>query len=76
MRNPIRLCSGVLLAFVAGYIDTATFLRVSELFSAHITGNFVVFAIALVAWRPGSRLAEADRFAGLFSRRAAGDFSL
>ncbi|MDR3407727.1 MAG: YoaK family protein [Methylovirgula sp.] len=48
MRNPIRLCSGVLLAFVAGYIDTATFLRVSELFSAHITGNFVVFAIALV----------------------------
>lgn len=48
MQNSIRLCSGVLLAFVAGYIDTATFLGVSELFSAHITGNFVVFAIALV----------------------------
>lgn len=48
MQNSIRLCSGVLLAFVAGYIDTATFLRVSELFSAHITGNLVVFAIALV----------------------------
>lgn len=48
MQNLIRLYSGVLLAFVAGSIDTATFLRVSELFSAHITGNFVVFAIALV----------------------------
>jgi uncharacterized membrane protein YoaK (UPF0700 family) len=48
MRIPIAPLSGVLLAFVAGYVDTATFLRVSELFSAHITGNFVVFAIALV----------------------------
>jgi uncharacterized membrane protein YoaK (UPF0700 family) len=48
MRNLITLSGGVLLAFVAGYVDTATFLRVSELFSAHITGNFVVFAIALV----------------------------
>jgi uncharacterized membrane protein YoaK (UPF0700 family) len=48
MRIPVAPFSGVLLAFVAGYVDTATFLRVSELFSAHITGNFVVFAIALV----------------------------
>ena len=48
MRIPIAPFSGVMLAFVAGYVDTATFLRVSELFSAHITGNFVVFAIALV----------------------------
>ncbi|MEI9914825.1 MAG: YoaK family protein [Methylovirgula sp.] len=48
MRIPIAPFIGVLLAFVAGYVDTATFLRVSELFSAHITGNFVVFAIALV----------------------------
>jgi uncharacterized membrane protein YoaK (UPF0700 family) len=40
--------SGVLLGFVAGFVDTATFLKVSELFSAHITGNFVVIAIALV----------------------------
>ena len=48
MQIPIAPLSGVLLAFVAGYVDTATFLRVSELFSAHITGNFVVFAIALV----------------------------
>jgi uncharacterized membrane protein YoaK (UPF0700 family) len=47
-RHLITACSGALLAFVAGSVDTATFLRVSELFSAHITGNFVVFAIALV----------------------------
>ena len=48
IRNLITPCSGIMLAFVAGFVDTATFLRVSELFSAHITGNFVVFAISLV----------------------------
>jgi uncharacterized membrane protein YoaK (UPF0700 family) len=48
MRFVISRCGGVLLAFAAGFVDTATFLQVSELFSAHITGNFVVFAIALV----------------------------
>ncbi len=47
MRHLITPCSGVVLAFVAGYVDAATFLQVSELFSAQITGNFVVFAIAL-----------------------------
>lgn len=48
LRHLITALSGILLAFVAGSVDTATFLRVSELFSAHITGNFVVFAIAMV----------------------------
>ncbi|WP_297299053.1 YoaK family protein [uncultured Methylovirgula sp.] len=48
IRDLITPLGGILLAFVAGSVDTATFLQVYELFSAHITGNFVVFAIALV----------------------------
>lgn len=37
-------CNLWLLAFMAGFVDTATFLGADELFSAHVTGNFVVFA--------------------------------
>ncbi len=37
----------LILAFVAGFIDTATFVGADGLFSAHITGNFVVFASQL-----------------------------
>jgi uncharacterized membrane protein YoaK (UPF0700 family) len=40
--------ASVVLAFAAGYGDTATFVHVSRLFSSHVTGNFVVFAAALV----------------------------
>ncbi len=36
-----------LLAFAAGFVDTATFVHMSELFAAHVTGNFVLFAAAL-----------------------------
>lgn len=36
-----------LLAMVAGFCDTATFLRGRSIFSAHVTGNFVVFAAQL-----------------------------
>lgn len=35
------------LTFVAGYCDTATFITMDGLFSAHVTGNFVLFAAAL-----------------------------
>src|ERR1700749_4387680 len=34
----------VLLALSAGYCDTLTFVSVDNLFSAHVTGNFIVFA--------------------------------
>ncbi|MFB6454720.1 YoaK family protein [Chitinophaga sp. Hz27] len=33
-----------LLAWVAGYCDTATFVSGDGIFSAHVTGNFIVFA--------------------------------
>lgn len=36
-----------LLAFAAGFVDTATFVHLGGLFAAHVTGNFVVFAAAL-----------------------------
>ena len=37
-----------LLAFVAGFCDTVTFVAADEIFSAHVTGNFIVFAYELV----------------------------
>lgn len=36
-----------LLAMVAGFCDTATFVAGRSIFSAHVTGNFVVFAAQL-----------------------------
>lgn len=38
----------LLLTFVAGYCDTVTFVSADELFSAHVTGNFIVFAHDLI----------------------------
>jgi len=35
------------LVFIAGYCDTATFVHMDELFSAHVTGNFIIFAVAV-----------------------------
>jgi uncharacterized membrane protein YoaK (UPF0700 family) len=38
----------IILAFAAGFCDAATFTAADELFSAHVTGNFVVFAYDLI----------------------------
>ena len=43
----MRAISLVLLTFVAGFVDTATFVDANGLFAAHVTGNFVVFGAAL-----------------------------
>ena len=43
----VGLMSG-LLSFVAGYADTTTFICANRLFSAHVTGNFVVFVFSVV----------------------------
>jgi uncharacterized membrane protein YoaK (UPF0700 family) len=37
-----------LLSFVAGYADTTTFICANRLFSAHVTGNFVVFVYSIL----------------------------
>jgi len=37
-----------MLAAVAGYCDTATFIAGDNIFSAHVTGNFIVFAYQMV----------------------------
>jgi len=42
-----------LLSFNAGYVDAASFLGLDGLFTAHVTGNFVTLAAALVAGSHG-----------------------
>src|SRR3954454_24904566 len=42
------LSLSLLLAFIAGFCDTVTFVSADELFSAHVTGNFVVFAYDVI----------------------------
>jgi uncharacterized membrane protein YoaK (UPF0700 family) len=39
----------LVLTFVAGFCDTVTFVAADELFSAHVTGNFIVLAYDLVS---------------------------
>ncbi|UOQ52251.1 YoaK family protein [Hymenobacter cellulosivorans] len=43
LANRIQLLS-VVLTLVAGFCDTVTFVAADSLFSAHVTGNFIVFA--------------------------------
>lgn len=38
----------LLLTMIAGYCDTVTFVAAENIFSAHVTGNFIVFAYQLV----------------------------
>lgn len=38
----------LLLSFTAGVCDALTFVAAGELFSAHVTGNFIVFAYDLI----------------------------
>ncbi|MCJ8208374.1 DUF1275 domain-containing protein [Mucilaginibacter sp. RS28] len=38
----------ILLSAVAGYCDTVTFVAADAVFSAHVTGNFILFAYQIV----------------------------
>jgi uncharacterized membrane protein YoaK (UPF0700 family) len=42
----------LMLAAVAGYCDTATFVAGDNIFSAHVTGNFITFAYQMVTGAP------------------------
>jgi uncharacterized membrane protein YoaK (UPF0700 family) len=43
------IATGALLAFTAGFVDTCGFIALFGLFTAHVTGNFVLIGAAIVA---------------------------
>ena len=52
MRS-VKLPLPVLLSVTGGYVDTAGFLALQGLFTAHVTGNFVTLGAALVLGTSG-----------------------
>jgi uncharacterized membrane protein YoaK (UPF0700 family) len=42
------VATGALLAFTAGFVDTTSFIALFGLFTAHVTGNFVLIGAAIV----------------------------
>jgi len=50
--NDDRVTS-TLMAFTAGFVDTCGFVALFGLFTAHVTGNFVLIGAALANSRPG-----------------------
>ena len=49
----MKLSVPLLLSVLGGYVDTAGFLALQGLFTAHVTGNFVTLAAALVTGTSG-----------------------
>jgi uncharacterized membrane protein YoaK (UPF0700 family) len=52
-RDSLRSLVPLLLSLNAGYVDTAGFLALQGLFTAHVTGNFVTLGAALVMGSSG-----------------------
>ena len=44
----------LLLSFTAGYVDTAGFLALQGLFTAHVAGNFVALGASLALGTSGA----------------------
>ena len=51
---PISRTLSHILGFNAGYVDTAGFLALGGLFTAHVTGNFVTLGAALIQGNSGA----------------------
>lgn len=52
-RFDTDLAAGIGLAFVAGFVDAAAFIALAGLFTAHVTGNFVMIGAELVSTSVG-----------------------
>jgi uncharacterized membrane protein YoaK (UPF0700 family) len=50
----MRLSAPMLLSFNGGFVDTAGYLALQGLFTAHVTGNFVTFGASLVQGTSGA----------------------
>jgi uncharacterized membrane protein YoaK (UPF0700 family) len=50
----LKLTLPVVLSLTAGYVDTAGFLALQGLFTAHVTGNFVTLGSSLVLGTSGT----------------------
>lgn len=53
LRPDTDILIGVSLAFVAGFVDAAAFIALTGLFTAHVTGNFVLIGAELVSTSSG-----------------------
>ena len=51
---PLKMTLPLLLSLNAGFVDTAGFLALQGLFTAHVTGNFVTLGAALVLGTSGA----------------------
>lgn len=52
MTKPLSL--PLVMSFNGGYVDTAGFLALQGLFTAHVTGNFVTFGAAMIQGSSGA----------------------
>jgi len=51
--SPSDTLVSTLMAFTAGFVDTCGFVALFGLFTAHVTGNFVLIGATLASPRPG-----------------------
>ncbi len=52
-RTSAAIMEGALLSFVAGFVDTCGFVALFGLFTAHVTGNFVLIGAAIADYHGG-----------------------